>query len=121
MKFLKTLLGKDTDEIPSWDIRPPSERPPPRGRKPVEETPVSAPAKKKKLNPLFDDDAMNSLQLEAEAIPDDNPYQTSTWEQDLENDTRKLKTIAIGEKTERKPDSQFNPYDTGKMKRSWKK
>jgi hypothetical protein len=121
MKFLKSLLGKESEKVPTWNIRPASERPAPKPRKvSADALPEPAPAKKES-NPFFDDEALNALQLEADAIPDDNPYSTYTWEQDLENDTRKLKTIQIGEKTEKKPGSEFNPYDTGQMRRGWKK
>lgn len=121
MKFFKSLLGKEPEKAPTWDIRPASERPAPKPRAAkAEPLPDQLPAKKES-NPFFDDEALNALQLESDAIPDDNPYSTYTWEQDLENDTRKLKTIQIGEKTEKKPGSEFNPYDTGQMRRGWKK
>ncbi len=118
MKLIKRLLGQP-EETPQWDIKPPTERPAARKQSSFEESPK--PASEKEKNPFLDDEMLDTIQLEAEAIPDDNPYQTHTWEQDLENDTRKLKTIQIGKATEKKPQSEFNPYDTSSMRRGWKK
>jgi hypothetical protein len=39
---------------------------------------------------------------------------------DPENDTRKLKTIQIGQADKKPQGSQFNPYDTGSHRRGWK-
>ena len=118
MKLIKALLGKK-DETPKWDIKPPSERPAPRKSKVIEEpAPV---AEKKERNPFLDDEALDTLALEVDDINDDNPYATHSWQIDPENDTRKLKTIQIGQATEKNPERQFNPYDTGSMRRGWKK
>jgi hypothetical protein len=121
MKFLRALFGKEPEETPTWKIRPPSERPPPKPRRPapVAEDPTAR--KKSEPNPFLDDTALDTMTLESPVIPEDNPYATHTWEQDPENDTRKMRTVQIGEKTEKKPGSEFNPYDTGKMRRGWKK
>jgi hypothetical protein len=120
MKFIKTLLGKqDETPTPKWDIKTPSEHPTPRKETVFEEQLPSKQPKEK--NPFLDDEALDAFALEADAVPEDNPYQTLTWEQDLDNDTRKMKTIQIGEKSEKPTDSQYNPYDTGSMRRGWKK
>ncbi len=135
MKFLKSLLGKDKDEKPTWDIRPASERPPAKRAQttPVAKTDINsvvqntAPATadsiapKKGPHPFMDDPMLDTLSLKVDSTTDDDPYSTYSWATDLENDTRKLKTIQVGTKTEKKPSADFNPYDTGKMRRSWKK
>ncbi len=124
MKFLKSLIDKKEDPAtPSWNIKPQGQRPAPKPKASQAEfeIPPEASKPKKEKNPFLDDAALDTMALEAEAIPDDNPYATFTWEQDPENDTRKLRTIQIGEKTEKKAGSEFNPYDTGKMRRGWKK
>lgn len=118
MKFFKTLLGKE-EETPTWDIKPPAERPASR-KKTVFDEPLPS-QKTKEKDPFLDDEMLDTMKLEAEAVPEDNPYDTLTWEQGLDNDTRKMKTIQIGEKTDKPVDSQYNPYDTGSMKRGWKK
>ena len=121
MKFLDKLLGKVPEEIPTWDITPESERPAPKARRPKAAMDAPSIQPKKEPNPFLDDAALDTMTLEAPIIPEDNPYATQTWEQDPENDTRKMRSIQIGDKTEKKPGSDFNPYDTGKMKRGWKK
>ena len=128
MKFLKSLLGKnkDKDETPTWEIRPPSERPPSRrGRSlSVANTGAEATPKtvKKDPHPFMDDPMLDTMTLEVDlSSNEDDPYSTHSWAKGLENETRKLKTIQIGEKTEKKISDSFNPYDTGKMRRSWKK
>jgi hypothetical protein len=118
MKFIKRLVGKK-EETPTWDIKPPSRRPAPRAKSASDEPPV-IPQKKEK-DPFLDDDFVNTMTFEADAIPLDNPYETPNWEDDLENDTRKLKTIQIGEKPEESPEDKCNPYASGSFKRSWKK
>ena len=118
MKFIKSLLGKG-DETPTWDIKAPSERPASRKETVFDE--VLPSGKPKEKDPFLDDEMLDTMKLEADAIPEDNPYETLTWEQELDNDTRKMKTIQIGEKTDKPTDSQYNPYDTGSMKRGWKK
>ncbi len=119
MKFLKTLLGQE-EKTPTWDIKPPEERPAPRKRLVDEEPPPPA-AKKQESDSIFADHELSSFEIEADAIPDDNPYQTYSWEKDPENDTRKLKTIQISEKSDAPTEDQFNPYDTGTLRRGWKK
>jgi hypothetical protein len=121
MKFLDKLMGKVPEEIPTWDIKPASERPVPKPRqsKAAVDAPVVKP--KKEPNPFLDDAALDTMTLEVPSGPEDNPYATHTWEQDPENDTRKMRAIQIGDKTEKKPGGEFNPYDTGKMRRGWKK
>jgi hypothetical protein len=119
MKLLNKLLGKDTG-TPTWDIKPESERPPPKAREQKAAPPPPPAAQNEEPDPFLDDLAVESMELEAEIIPEDNPYDTLSWEDSMENDTRKLKTIQMGDKPIEKPGSEFNPYDTGKMKRGWK-
>ena len=130
MKFLKSLLGKDKAETPTWDINPVAERPPVRRGKalPVANADIKAtPANKspekpnKEPHPFMDDPMLDTLSLEVDLTVDDDPYSTHSWTTGLENENRKLKTIQIGTKTEKKASADFNPYDTGKLRRSWKK
>jgi hypothetical protein len=136
MKFLKSLLGKDKAETPAWDITPVAKRPPARRGKalPVANADIkAAPANmrpekpnskkpKKEPHPFMDDPMLDTLSLEVDfTADDDDPYSTHSWTTGLENENRKLKTIQIGTKTEKKASADFNPYDTGKMRRSWKK
>ncbi len=131
MKFLKSLLGKDKAETSTWDITPVAERPPARRGKalPVANANIKAtPANKspekpnKEPDPFLDDPMLDTLSLEVDlTADDDDPYSTHSWTTGLENENRKLKTIQIGTKTEKKASADFNPYDTGEMRRSWKK
>jgi hypothetical protein len=135
MKLLKSLLGKDKDEKPTWNIMPPSKRPPARRTKttPVANTDVNpvaqntgpatpdSTASKKEPHPFMDDPMLDTMTLEVDLTTDDDPYSTHSWTTGLENETRKLKTIQVGTKSEKKPSADFNPYDTGKIRRSWKK
>jgi hypothetical protein len=118
MKFIKRLVGKK-EETPTWNIKPPSRRPVPRANTASDEPPV-IPQKKAK-DPFLDDDALDTMKLEPDATPEDNPYKTPNWEEDLENDTRRLKTIQIGDKSDEPAEDKFNPYASGSFKRSWKK
>jgi hypothetical protein len=128
MKFLKSLLGKDKDkdESPAWKVRPASERPAGRPRQPLQ---VDKPPRedvpqqpKKAPDPFLDDPMLDTMTLEVDlSSADDNPYATNSWATTQENETRKLKTIQIGAKTEKDGAADFNPYDTGKMRRSWKR
>jgi hypothetical protein len=123
MKFLKSLLGKkEVATTPTWDIKPQGNLPAPKPKDDQAklETPAKTTKTKKEVNPFLDDPALDTMSFEKEAGPDDNPYATFTWEQDPENDTRKMRTIQIGEKTEKKTSGDFDPYDTGKMRRGWK-
>lgn len=117
MKFLKSLLNKDKDETPTWDIKPEAERPAPRKRR-VEEKPL--PPADEEPNPFLDA-TLDTMQLEQLDVNDDDPYQSYSWQLDPENDTRKLKTIQIGEAGEKDVESEHNPYDTGILRRGWKK
>jgi len=124
MKFLKQLFGKqDEEKPPTWDIKSPAERPEPRARA-TGQTYDSLPvAPKKEPNPFLDDPMLDTMSLEVDSdgpAPED-PYQTNSWKFDPNSDTRKLKTIPFGQQTESSPKARFNPYDTGKMRRSWKK
>lgn len=136
MKILKSLFGKEQPQTPSWDIKPPAERPAPRVRRDMEPTvPLEHaaatteapgpqnPQKKAEPNPFLDDPMLDTMSLEADDLnfPESDPYQTSTWEMDPDNDTRKLRTFQSGNGADKDKRNAFNPYDTGKMKRGWKK
>ena len=71
-------------------------------------------------NPFLDDKMLDTIQLEAETLHEDNSYQTHSWEMDPENDTRKLRTIPFDQIEEKRTDADSNPYDTGEHRRSWK-
>ncbi len=120
MKFIKNLLGKQ-EETPKWDIKPSSKRPAPRKETAFDEPLPSL--KPKEKNPFLDDEQLDSIQLEADAVPEDNPYQSQShsWQDELDNDTRKLKTIQIQEKSEKPVGRQNNPYDVGSVESGWKK
>jgi hypothetical protein len=131
MKFVKKLLGKPKP-VPTWDIKPTSERPAPRKRtaEEADEPEVlqvspevdpfdDIPGEEK--NPWLDDEMLDTIQLEADDLKDSECYQTNTWEQVFDTDTRKLKTIPIGKQADKDSTGQFNPYDTGSMRRGWKK
>ncbi len=124
MSILKSLFGKkDEPTTPTWDIKPRAERAvKPKPRSNVTEPPP-VPEAKKERNPFLDDPMLDTMSLQVDDLdfPEDNPYGTNTWELDPDNETRKLRTIQIGSGTEKKQDSDFNPYDTGKMRRGWKK
>ena len=124
MSILKSLFGKqDEPTTPTWDIKPRAERPAPSPRKQSCSEPPPVPEAKKEPNPFLDDPMLDTMTLEVDDLDlsEDNPYQTNTWEFDPDNDTRRLRTFQIGEDTEKKPGSNYNPYDTGKMRRGWKK
>jgi hypothetical protein len=124
MKFLKSLFRKEADkqQPPTWDIKTPAERIEPRVRDTEVKLPPAPGQKKKDPNPFLDDPMLDTISLEMEAtVVEENPYQTSSWKLDPDNDTRKLKTITMGEQTDKPTKNPFNPYDTGKMRRGWKK
>ncbi len=118
MKFIKNLLGKQ-EETPKWDIKPSSQRPAPRKETAFDES--LPPLQPKEKDPFLDDERLASIQLEADAVPEDNPYQSHSWQDELDSDTRKLKTIQIQEKSEKPVGSQNNPYDVGSVESGWKK
>lgn len=120
MKFLKSLFSKEAEKPPTWDIKPPADRSE-VGLRATEVKP--APAQKKKApNPFLDDPMLDTISLEIEEpVVEENPYQTNSWKMDPDTDTRKLKTITLGTQTDKPDKSHFNPYDTGKMPRGWKK
>ena len=71
----------------------------------------------------LDDPMLDTMSLEVDDLDlsEDNPYRSNTWEFNPDNDTRRLRTIQIGTATEKQSGGNFNPYDTGKMRRGWKK
>jgi len=118
MKFLKKLLGQEPDTPPTWQVTPPELRPPPRARAAQPEPP---PAHSKKPDNPFLDDAFTKFELEASDDESrDNPYSRQTWQVSHNDESRKLKALNIGVKTERPDPDDFNPYDTGVFKRGWK-
>lgn len=123
MKFIKQLFGKQDEKPTTWDIKTPAERPEPRARV-TDSMHGSQPiAPKKEPNPFLDDPMLDTMSLQIDDIgpvPED-PYQTNSWKLDPNSDIRKLKTIPFGQQTESSPNARFNPYDTGKMRRGWKK
>ena len=123
MKFIKQLFGKKEAKPTTWDIKSPAERPEPRARV-TDSTQNSQPiVTKKEPNPFLDDPMLDTMSLAIDDIgpvPED-PYQTNGWKQDPNSDIRKLKAIPFGQQTENSPNARFNPYDTGKMRRGWKK
>ena len=121
MKFLKKLMGQEDKTPPQWDIKPPSERAAPRKQAAFDE-PLPSEQPPEEEDPFLNEDFLDTMSLEADVVPEDNPYSTLTWDKNRENDdTRKMKTIQIGEKTEKPEGAEFNPYDTGSMRRGWKK
>ena len=90
---------------------------PPRDRK-SRVDPAPEPVPEKLDDSTMPDYHADALSLEAEPVPDDNPYGTHSWEMDPEADTRRLKKLAINPKTG-KLDSD-NPYESAKPGRGWK-
>ena len=123
MGIFKSLFGGKSESEPTWDIKPASERPPAweedkSAKTKIDTSIPKAPAKEP--NPFLDDEMLDTMQLEAETLHEDNPYQTHSWEMDREEDTRKLRTIQTGKLETKDPDDTFNPYDTGEFRRGWK-
>jgi hypothetical protein len=121
MKFLKSLLGIQPAEPPVWDIKPQSERPVAKKADAAKENvlPSGKAAGLDDDNP-FMDEALDTIQLEAEDTGDDDPYQTHTWQMDQRDDTRSMKAVDLGTKTDKSAPAKFNPYDTGSNRRGWK-
>ena len=116
MNFFKKLLGlKETRT--DWDITPPEQRPESTAafKAPLAVRPP------KGDHPFLDDNALDSMNLETDMAPADNPYHHFNRDDDPENDTRKMKTIQISDSSDALPGDAYNPYDTGSMRRSWKK
>ncbi|MCP4091018.1 MAG: hypothetical protein GY746_14695 [Gammaproteobacteria bacterium] len=118
MNFIKTLLGKEKKK-PTWEIKSPTE-PPASRKKPIFDESLPSQVRKGN-NPFLDDNMLDTIELEAEAAREANPYNTLSWEQELDNDTRKLKTTQIDKETDKPTDSQYNPYNTSSIRRGWKK
>jgi hypothetical protein len=143
MKFVRKLLGKPEPK-PTWDIKPAEDRPAPREREPevVEQVLDVSPEvdpwetsaneftttelgrmdelPQEEKHPWLDDETLDTIQLEASDLPEDI-YNSGGWDQTFENDTRRLKTIQIGSNTDHDATGAFNPYDTGSMRKGWKK
>jgi hypothetical protein len=115
MKFIKNLLGID-DNTPKLAVRAPAAR---KRKATATATTEDGPAPQPKAkDPFLDDAKMNDMSLEADVVPEGNPYLSKSWEDKLEDDTRKLRTIQTTDKTDKPVD--YNPYDTGSMRRGWK-
>ena len=119
MKFINKLLGKD-EARPTWEVKPSAERPARKQATALDEPPPAVSSKNEK-NPFLDDDSLGSMQLESDASPEANPYQSHNWQDDPENDTRKMKASQVDKDPGVLPNNAYNPYDTGSMKRGWKK
>ena len=124
MGIFKSLFGGKSESEPTWDIKPASERPAAWTEDKSAKRDTDAPAPKapaEEPNPFLDDKMLDTMQLEAETLHEDNPYETHSWEMDPQNDTRKLRTIQSGKVEKKDEDAVFNPYDTGEHRRGWKK
>ena len=119
MNFFKKLLGQEETRT-DWDITPAEQRPARRDSTAVNEAPPAV-RQPKGDHPFLDDAALDSMNLEADKAPADNPYHHFNRDDELENDTRKMKTIQISDSSDALPGDAYNPYDTGSMRRSWKK
>ena len=122
MSFIKSLFKRKPETEPTWDVTPASERPAAWSEpKPQAELPPAADYQKEERNPFLDDEALDTIQLEAEDVPVNDPYSTNAFETDFESDTRKLRTIAFSTAEKKSESDEFNPYDTGKQpRRGWK-
>ena len=118
MKFFKKLAGTE-EKKPQWDIKPTGEKPAPRKNTAAEEPPPSE--VKREKNPFLDDAHLDTMSLQADDLAMEDPYQTNSWEQAFENDTRKMKSIQIDKGGKGADGNDYNPYDTGSLKRGWKK
>ena len=137
MKFIKKLMGKDERRAPQWDIKPAAERPEPRkpsaaddsgelrvaaARSAGQAVPRPQPqAPRKEKNPFLDDEMLDTMSLVADDLVEENPYATQSLEQLFESETKRLRTLQIDEKELAKSGGNFNPYDTGSMRRGWKR
>lgn len=132
MKFLKKLMGKDERPTPKWDIKPASERP--EARKPGKfddsgELRVAAarsasqavprPQPQEEKNPFLDDEMLDTMSLVADDLEPDHTA-TQTLEQLFESETKRLRTLNMDKDPAQDTRSNFNPYDTGSMRRGWK-
>ena len=121
MKFLRRLLGKQPDTLPSWEVTPAELRPPPRGRAAQADPEAPPTAKKPATDNPFLNEAFSGFELESDGEEShDDPYSSQSWKVSKNDESRKLKALNIGCKTERPDPEDFNPYDTGVFKRGWK-
>jgi hypothetical protein len=121
MGVFKSIFGKKRKSEPTWNIKPAAERPAAWSEpKPLPDQPPLPAATKKERHPFLDDEMLDTMQLEADTLHEDNPYQTHTWEMDPEEDTRKLRTVQIGKADKKDSKSSGNPYDTGSHRRGWR-
>ena len=100
MDFLKKIFRKESGP-PKWDVKPPSQRPAPRVRqadddgdtavatqKPAKPEPKLADGQEPDL--YLNDTGSMSLELEAEAIPEDNPYESRSSDDTRQKDQRAI-------------------------------
>jgi len=65
------------------------------------------------------DEGLEIVEQNTDPDAPENPYETHSWKLNPENETRELKQIQVGKATDK--GNPFNPYDTGQMRRGWKK
>jgi len=119
MKFLKRLLGRNTDVAPTWDVTPADQRPPPRRRRAAAVAELKTSVGKTWGNPFLDE-AMQKFELESDGNNAENPYDSYSWTLGPENDSRKMEKTQFGKRIDKQSEDHFNPYDTGVFKRGWK-
>ncbi len=112
IKGAKRATGGDPSPLPKKirTVSPPKQRKARIDPEPLPKAPADS---------EVPDYGADALSLEGDAVPEDNPYGTHSWEMDPEADTRRLKTLAIDPRTG-KPDSD-NPYENVKSRPGWKK
>jgi len=121
MNLLKKLFGqgRNQPEVPQWNPTPPEQRPAPRRRMQADQ--AEAPVACKEKNPFLDDD-FGDMALATEAPADvDDPYTSSSWKVEQENNERTLKTTRMTSNHQKDKAEDFNPYDTGVFKeKDWR-
>ena len=118
MKFIDKLLGRKEVEPAGRKARPAGQRPAPRKRTAVPETPPASSAQKEK-NPFLDSD-FAGLEIANDAKDSADPYSTNSWEYDRNDEARRLKAKEHGIVRLEDPPENFNPYDTGVFRGAWK-
>ena len=135
MKFIKKLMGNEERPTPKWDIKPAAERPEPRkpgkfddsgelrvaaARSAGETVPRPQPqAQTEEKNPFLDDEMLDTMSLVADDIVEDHSA-TQNLEQLFESETKRLRTLQFDQDPTEDKGNNFNPYDTGSMRRGWK-
>ncbi|MGI9291106.1 MAG: hypothetical protein ACR2QG_07500 [Gammaproteobacteria bacterium] len=121
MKFFKKLAGIK-EEKPQWDIKPTGQKPSPQKKAPE---PVSSAPKIKEDNPFMDDEFVQTMTFESDsfdAYTEENPYENRQWIENPETEDRRMKTNQIGKDHDAdSAGNSFNPYDSGTIRKGWKK